>query len=174
LRDWKHLKPDTVKVIPDAEQATFVVPEAPPLPVLDDERAKTVLRQVWQAARVDPPKFARLAYSQLFWENGEIAALFRGTAMETQGQRLVDMVGQAIGLLDDRDTLSSALKTLGAMHVQKGVLEEHFPAVGRAVRWAMKTSTGDVRWSPEADAAWHWFYDIVSTGMIEGARSEAR
>jgi nitric oxide dioxygenase len=177
LREWEHVNSDQADShssrdapLPDSQvsDGPIRVIEAREVS-LSDEAAKLEMQRIWKLARVEGPRFARLAYSQLFWEDAAVAALFKGTAMEAQGERLVAMIDQAMALLGDSERLSRVLRDLGAHHTGLGVLDEHYASVGDALTWAMKKSAGEARWAPESDAALKWFYGFVSREMLLGA-----
>ena len=46
--------------------------------------------------------------------------------MKAQGKRLMDMLGAAVGMLDDTEKLLPILKELGGRHVKYGVEQTHY------------------------------------------------
>ncbi|MGJ7505821.1 globin domain-containing protein [Variovorax sp. GT1P44] len=85
-------------------------------------------------ARVQPiaPQAAALFYSHLFDADPSLRALFRGD-MAHQGERLMTMIGSAIGLLEKPDVLLPVLRSLGARHGHYGVIDAHYATVGGAL-----------------------------------------
>ena len=75
---------------------------------------------------------AELFYTHLFAADPLLRQLFRGD-MAQQGERLMTMIGAAVGLLDRPDALIPVLQKLGARHAGYGVVEAHYATVGDAL-----------------------------------------
>nr|QAX32758.1 leghemoglobin [Ononis spinosa] len=54
--------------------------------------------------------------------------------------------------------------SLGAIHVQKGVVDPHFVVVKEALLKTIKEASGD-KWSDELSTAWELSYDGLSTAI---------
>lgn len=113
------------------------------------------------------PAAARIFYDQLFAIDPSLRSMFRSD-MAQQGQRLMEMMGVAIGLLDKPQHLMPALRHLGGRHVGYGVQAAHYASVGRALLKTLEIGLGDAFDAPTRQA-WSSMYALASTTMIQGA-----
>lgn len=114
---------------------------------------------------------AALFYDELFAADPSLRTLFRGD-MAQQGDRLMAMIGSAVGLLDRPDALLPVLCRLGARHGAYGVADSHYATVGGALLRTLERGLGPA-FTPEVRAAWAALYDGVSRTMIEASRVPA-
>lgn len=121
-------------------------------------------------ALVEPiaPQAAALFYDNLFTADPGLRRLFQGN-MAQQGARLMNMIGIAVDLLEEPDTLAPALRKLGARHVNYGVRDEHYATVGGALLKTLKQGLGEA-YTDEVHAAWVALYRVVSETMMDAAR----
>ncbi len=110
---------------------------------------------------------AAMFYDRLFERDPSIGPLFRGN-MAQQGERLMAMIGGAVLLLDQPQTLEKVLTDLGRRHVGYGVRDEHYPAVGGALLDTLAAGLGPV-FTPAHRAAWAAMYQRVSDVMQAAA-----
>ena len=110
---------------------------------------------------------ADLFYKNLFDAQPELRHLFKGE-MGTQGVKLMQMIGAAVGLLDKPHVLVPVLRQLGARHGGYGVMPAHYDAVGAALLKTLGQGLGDAFDAPTRDA-WVAMYTIVATTMIAAA-----
>ena len=106
---------------------------------------------------------AAMFYANLFSSDPALRPLFRGD-MAHQGERLMSMIGSAVGLLDQPDTLLPVLRQLGARHGGYGVVDAHYASVGGALLLTLEQGLGDA-FTPEVRAAWAEMYGLVSRTM---------
>lgn len=66
---------------------------------------------------------------------------------------MVQTLGKAIGMLDNLKELEPILKSLGATHIKRGVLKEHYPIVMGALMKTLKENLG-AEWTPEVEKSW--------------------
>jgi len=111
---------------------------------------------------------ADLFYQHLFAADPSLRTLFRGD-MAHQGQRLMTMIGSAVGLLDKPAALLPVLRNLGARHGGYGVVDAHYATVGNALLLTLQQGLGDA-FTPEVREAWAALYGVVARTMKEGAR----
>lgn len=130
------------------------------------------VRSSFQLVQPMAAQAAELFYAHLFSADPALRALFRGD-MAHQGERLMTMIGAAVGLLDRPDALVPVLQKLGARHVGYGVDDAHYATVGDALLLTLEQGLGDA-FTPETRAAWVALYGIVSSTMIEAARDAAQ
>ena len=110
---------------------------------------------------------AALFYDHLFVADPGLRKLFRGD-MGQQGERLMTMIGAAVGLLDRPDALIPVLQKLGARHGGYGVVDAHYETVGGALLLTLEQGLGDA-FTPQTRAAWTEMYGLVSRTMIAAA-----
>lgn len=115
------------------------------------------------------PQAAALFYANLFEADPTLRRLFNGD-MDHQGERLMSMIGAAVGLLDRPDALMPVLRQLGARHGGYGVQDEHYATVGGALLRTLEQGLGDA-FTADVRAAWTAMYGVVSGTMIEAAKA---
>lgn len=114
---------------------------------------------------------AAIFYDKLFAADPSLRTLFRGD-MAHQGERLMTMIGSAVGLLDRPDTLLPVLRQLGARHGGYGVVDAHYASVGSALLQTLEQGLG-AAFTAEVRDAWVETYGLISRTMIEAAREPA-
>ena len=114
---------------------------------------------------------ATIFYNNLFAADPSLRAMFRGD-MAQQGERLMSMIGAAVGLLERPHALLPVLRSLGARHAVYGVRDEHYATVGGALLLTLEQGLGEA-FTPEVRDAWATMYGIVSRTMMEAAAMEA-
>jgi hemoglobin-like flavoprotein len=118
------------------------------------------------------PTVAEAFYAQLFARDPALRTLFRGSAMVEQGERLMQMIGAAIDLLDRPASLTPVLLKLGQRHAGYGVVEAHYASVGAALLDTLAAGLGD-GFTAEVREAWTVMYGHVAQTMQKGAAAEA-
>ena len=73
------------------------------------------IRSTFTSVQTLGPAAATLFYNHLFEADPTLRPLFRGD-MDQQGQRLLSMIGAAVGLLDKPQQLLPVLQQLGRRH----------------------------------------------------------
>jgi len=116
--------------------------------------------------------YANLFYANLFEADRSLRPLFKSD-LGDQGQRLMSMIGAAVGLLDQPQRLLPALHALGARHAGYGVQESHYATVGQALIKTLSQGLGEA-FTPEVAEAWATMYGIVSREMQRAARHAAQ
>ena len=69
-------------------------------------------------------------------------------------------VGTAVSLLEDLATLVPVLQDLGFSHAKRGILPEHYPIVGQALKNTLKAGLKQ-NWNKHVSQAWEYVYSIV-------------
>lgn len=110
---------------------------------------------------------AALFYDNLFHADPSLRRLFTGD-MAQQGERLMTMIGAAVGLLDRPASLLPVLRQLGARHAGYGVRDEHYATVGSALLLTLEQGLGDA-FTAEVKEAWTALYGVVSSTMMAAA-----
>ena len=117
------------------------------------------------------PQAAALFYAKLFALDPSVKPLFRGD-MIVQGERLMQMIGAAVDLLDRPATLRPVLLKLGQRHAGYGVVDAHYASVGAALLDTLAAGLGE-QFTPELREAWSTMYGVVAETMQQGAAAPA-
>jgi hemoglobin-like flavoprotein len=107
-------------------------------------------------------------YERLFTAAPAARPLFSGTDLKRQKGMLLAALVLLRRSLRDLESVTPALRQLGARHVRYGALPEHYPVVGEVLISSMAEVAGDA-WRPEYERAWTHAFAVVSTAMLEGA-----
>lgn len=113
------------------------------------------------------PQAADLFYRHLFDADPSLRQLFKGD-MAAQGERLMQMIGAAVGLLDQPARLMPVLRSLGARHQAYGVRRTHYDTVGAALLKTLAQGLGEA-FTPQVRDAWAAMYQVVAQTMQEAA-----
>lgn len=116
----------------------------------------------------DAMAFSECFHRHLFANNPEIKPLFEDISLELQEKKLIASLALIVENLHNSDALTHALQGLGAYHVTKGTLEEHYPLIGKALLQAFEEFLG-ADWTPDVAQAWLGAYQTISNIMLEGA-----
>lgn len=108
---------------------------------------------------------AALFYAQLFLRNPELRLLFRADP-QRQGERLMQMLAQAIGMLDRPAALLPVLHALGRRHAAYGVRPAHYMDVGMALLDTLAQGLGQDFGLAEREA-WGAVYALIARSMQE-------
>ena len=114
------------------------------------------------------PAAAQMFYERLFALDPTLRPLFKGN-LKDQGRMLMMMIAGAVRGLSNPPALVPVLKDLGARHVGYGVKEQHYDTVGSALIWTLQEGLGQ-EFSDEVCEAWVQAYQLLSSGMQQGAR----
>lgn len=134
-------------------------------------QAQTVSLVQSSWAQVSPiaTQAAALFYSNLFEADPSLKPLFKGDMVQ-QGQKLMQMIGAAVGKLGDLDTLVPILQNLGRRHVDYGVQPAHYDTVGGSLLKTLEQGLG-AAFTPEVKAAWTEVYGVMAGVMIQAAEA---
>jgi hemoglobin-like flavoprotein len=113
---------------------------------------------------------AALFYRRLFTTAPALKPLFIGDIRQ-QGAKLMQMIGAAVHLLDQPESLLPVLARLGARHAGYGVQPSDYPAVGVALIGTLEQSLG-AAFDAETREAWATMYALVSHTMITAGHPE--
>ena len=128
-----------------------------------------LVQQSWAKVLPIAPQAAELFYASLFALDPALMPMFRGD-MRVQGQRLMGMIGAAVGKLDQLDTLVPVLQDLGRRHDGYGVQQQHYDTVGSALLKTLQQGLGDAC-TPEVHAAWAVVYGVMA-GVMQKASAD--
>lgn len=117
------------------------------------------------------PEAATMFYNNLFAADPSLRRLFHAD-MAAQGERLMAMIGSAVGMLDRPHALLPVLRQLGARHAGYGVQPSHYATVGQALLRTLEQGLG-AGFTPAAREAWTAMYGLVSRTMQEAIAAPA-
>jgi hemoglobin-like flavoprotein len=115
---------------------------------------------------------ADMFYTKLFQTNPSLQNLFVSYTAEQQRSKLLAMLGNAIGNLNNIGAIVPAVQALGKRHAGYGVRERDYGTVAGALLWTLEQGLGDA-WNLELKDAWVAVYTVLSGAMIDAAKSEA-
>ncbi|MEO7598966.1 MAG: globin family protein [Opitutus sp.] len=114
---------------------------------------------------------AALFYARLFELDPSLRQMFHSD-METQGRKLMHMLGVAVESLEQFESLTPSVRQMGVRHLRYGVRESHYATVGSALLWTLQKGLGS-EFTPATKAAWSATYALLANTMIAGARAPA-
>jgi hemoglobin-like flavoprotein len=125
----------------------------------------------WTKVAAIAPQAAALFYQHLFLVDPSLQPLFKGN-MTQQGKMLMQMIGIAVGQLNELDRLVPLLQDLGRRHSGYGVYDAHYPIVGAALLKTLEQGLGD-EFTPPVREAWAEVYGVMTDVMLAAARQES-
>ncbi|MFY9476925.1 MAG: globin family protein [Aquabacterium sp.] len=128
-----------------------------------------LVQQSWTQVAAIAPQAAALFYQNLFTADPSLKPLFKGN-MEAQGAKLMQMIGAAVGKLDDLGTLAPILQGLGKRHAGYGVQDAHYDTVGGALLQTLDQGLG-AGFTPAVKAAWSEVYGVMAQVMKDAAKA---
>lgn len=118
----------------------------------------------------DAVQFSASFYNKLFDYHPELLPLFAKTDLAAQEKKLIVSLEIIVENLRNPETLSMALKSLGAYHQKVGTMKEHYPFVGQALVETFAEYLGD-KWNSDTHQAWLEAYSLIAEIMLEGAKN---
>ncbi|MDJ0517038.1 MAG: globin family protein [Trichodesmium sp. MO_231.B1] len=131
-----------------------------------------IIEQSFAQIKPNAEKFAASFYVNLFTEYPEVKPLFVNTDMEKQQKKLLDALILVVENLRHPGVLKGVVEALGARHVNYGVLQQHYPAIGKALLETLKQYLQE-NWNPEVKAAWVSAYRGIAKLMLKGANYQS-
>lgn len=132
---------------------------------------KSLVKDTWAMVLPIQEKAADLFYTRLFEQYPEVRPMFKGD-MQAQGEKLMKMLDQAVGSLDNIDALIEPLKAAGKAHNGYGVAEADYQKVAASLLWTLEQGLGDA-YTDDVKEAWTVTYTTLAGVMIEGAEYSA-
>lgn len=130
-----------------------------------------LVQKSWEKVEPISEQAAEIFYGKLFEKDPSVESLFHGD-MLAQGQKLMAMIGSAVGLLNDLDTLVPIVQKLGERHSNYGVKASHYDTVGAALLETLATGLGD-EFTDELKSAWTEVYGVLASTMIDSANNQS-
>ncbi|KAK3092625.1 hypothetical protein FSP39_005094 [Pinctada imbricata] len=149
------------------------------------DRQKALVTESWKSftKHGDLPDLGIPMFLKLFEDHPEVKSLF--SFMRAEGisskhpqfrrhaNRVFEMIGSAVGSIDDLDTFGDVLKELGANHYKYGTQSAHLPAVGNALLFALEKELRE-EFTNEVRNAWLSFYSVVSKCFSDGLEKKIK
>lgn len=158
-------KPASKPATPDA------TPDAPAEESPVSSTEVKLVQESWAKVVPISDTAAELFYGRLFEVAPEVKPLFKGN-MQEQGAKLMKMVGIAVNGLNDLPAIVPAVQDLGRRHVDYGVKDEHYAAVGNSLLWTLGQGLGD-DFTPDTKDAWAKVYGVLADTMIAASKDVA-
>ncbi len=111
-------------------------------------------------------------YERLFEKYPAVKPMFARTTMPEQKKKLLGSLVLVMQNLRRPETLTPALKQLGARHVAYGTQPAHYGAVAETLLGVMGEMAG-AAWTPDVKQAWTDALNTIAQIMLEGAREAA-
>ena len=127
-----------------------------------------LVRDSWQKVEGISDAAGVMFYDNLFELDPCLRSLFKGDISQ-QAQKLMSMIGTAIGMLDDMDKLMPVLDKLGRRHVTYQVTDVDYQTVAQALLQTLKSGLGS-DFTDEVKDAWIAVYGVMSTCMLDAAK----
>jgi hemoglobin-like flavoprotein len=128
----------------------------------------TLVQDSWQKVAAIAPQAAELFYQNLFTADPSLKPLFKGD-MPEQGKKLMQMIGAAVGKLNDLPALVPILQGLGKRHAGYGVEDSHYQTVGAALLKTLGQGLG-ADFTEEVKEAWTSVYTVMADVMVAAAK----
>ncbi|MBO9679991.1 MAG: hemin receptor [Acidovorax sp.] len=127
-----------------------------------------LVRQSFAQVTLVADQAAALFYAKLFARDPAISNLFLSADMAMQGRKLLNMIGDAVRLMDRPERLEPVLRALGKRHVAYGVRDTHYGIMGAALLETLADALGR-DFTPAIGEAWTALYAYVARTMRMGA-----
>lgn len=118
----------------------------------------------WKSVHAIAPQAAALFYQNLFELDPKLKTLFKGD-MTAQGKKLIQMIGAAVGKLNETETLVPILEGLAVRHETYDVKEKDYETVGTALLKTLEQGLGSA-FTPDVKNAWSEVYHFMASVMI--------
>ena len=127
-----------------------------------------MVQDSWLQVKPISEQAAGLFYKKLFETDPYLRSLFLGD-MKAQGNKLMTMIGTAVGGLTKLDTIIGAVEELGRRHVGYGIRDRDYDTVGECLLWTLEQGLGDA-FTPELKEAWGETYVTLANVMKAAAQ----
>ncbi len=130
-----------------------------------------ILRSSFNALAPRAEALARAFYAKLFERHPDLKPLFDHTDMADQVQKLVRALTVIVRSVDDSAVLSGFLMRMGRTHLEYGVIDEHYDAVGETLLDTLAEFAGSTLWTTAIENTWREAIHTVCELMRAGAAS---
>lgn len=122
-----------------------------------------LVRQTWEQVQAASDQAAALFYRRLFELDPALRQLFKSD-LESQGRKLMQLLGTAVRALEHPELMTPALKDLGQRHVRFGVRPDDYATAAVALLWMFEQQLGG-EYTTEVRQAWTEVYMMLATNM---------
>lgn len=136
-----------------------------------DKQTIHLVEDSWKKVEAIAPQAAALFYTNLFESDPTLKELFKGDMTE-QGKKLMQMIGAAVGKLNDLETLVPILQNLAMRHDSYGVEDKDYQSVGAAFLKTLEQGLGD-EFTADVKNAWASVYGVMADVMISACSTES-
>ena len=130
-----------------------------------------LVEETWEKVVPIADTAADLFYGKLFELDPELRPLFPED-MSEQKKKLMQMIGTAVGGLNDLEAIVPAVQDLGRRHVDYKVTPAMYATVAEALLWTLGQGLGEA-FTDEVKEAWTAVYTLLSKVMLEAAEAVA-
>lgn len=119
------------------------------------------------------PSHVRMKYRE--WSQDESideSNVYESPALRKLFSKFLNAIGCVVAGIHDSGKLVPMLTQLGARHINYGVSEAHWQAMGKALNATLREILA-TSFTSEVEGAWSMAYSFMSSIMIEGLRSAA-
>jgi hemoglobin-like flavoprotein len=131
---------------------------------------RQLVHDTWALAWPARDVQARHVYARPCEIDPDASRLSTATDIVAPRRKFTDMLAAIVRAIEEPDELVPVSSALGRRHAGYGVEDRHYDSVGDALLWALGQALGD-RYTPEAHAAWHEAYALLSALMRRGTLS---
>jgi hemoglobin-like flavoprotein len=132
----------------------------------------TVVQESFQKVASIADQAAEIFYRNLFSLDPQLKSLFPSD-MQTQGRKLMQMLGLAVHGLKSPETLIPVVQALGRRHVAYGVGDKDYATVGKALILTLEQGLG-ADFTPQVKEAWLATYQLLAQTMKQAAYTKPR
>lgn len=131
----------------------------------------SLVQETWSKVTPIADQAADIFYDKLFELDAGLRPLFPADLSE-QKKKLMQMIGRVVASLGDIGSIVSGVQDLGRRHAGYGVQPDHYATVGSALLDTLEVGLGDA-FTDEVSASWGAAYALLSTTMMEAAKTAA-
>jgi len=149
---------------PAGKTETMITPKVEH--VITENESEQIVWDTWDTVkRVYSGRMPSSFYERLFKIDATIPALFRGTDLLEQGEKMVRMFEVVLGSRQPMSALRPILRRMGDRHAVLGVTPAHFASMRTALLSTIQVGLGSA-YTKEVAAAWSSWYSALSAEMI--------
>lgn len=127
-----------------------------------------LIRESFAKAKPAAMEIVARFYENLWHDYPASKALFATVDMAAQKKSLARSLTFIVDHLEEGETLTTYLRSLGGRHLAYGTLPEHYDWVGASLLKTFSEAFG-VAWNGELETAWTEAYGIIKEVMLAGA-----
>ncbi|KAK7279756.1 hypothetical protein RJT34_24813 [Clitoria ternatea] len=138
------------------------------------EKQEALVNGSWEAFKANLPYHAGVFYTLILEKAPAAKGMFSFLAdgvdtnnpkLKAHAEKVFELTRDAaVQLRANGEVVVANAPSLGAVHVEKGVVDAHFLVVKEALLKTIKEATGD-KWNDELSNAWEAAYDALSAAI---------